>query len=332
MNLRLIIVAALGVGFAAYLIFYLGFGAVMSAALSVGWGGFAILTAAGFALLVLLGTAWHVLVQGASPAGFATFVWGRMVRDSAAEVLPFSQLGGIIIGARAVILKGIAPPLAFGSTIVDVTTEMMAQIAYVVLGISLLVMRAPKTGVSQSLTGALVIGVAVVAVAGGLFIVVQKKGLKITEKLASYWLPEKLAHATAVAASVDAIYRAPGRIGLSFAIHFSGWIASACITWLTFEMIGAHIDLGAVMAIDSLVYAARSAAVIVPNALGVQEAAFAVLSPLFGAGAELGLAVSLLKRARDIAIGVPVLILWQAMEGRSALAAQSADANPLKPE
>jgi len=45
-----------------------------------------------------------------------------------------------------------------------------------------------------------------------------------------------------------------------------------------------------------------------------------VLTPLFGAGAELGLAVSLLKRARDIVLGVPVLLVWQAIEGRRALA------------
>jgi hypothetical protein len=30
--------------------------------------------------------------------------------------------------------------------------------------------------------------------------------------------------------------------------------------------------------------------------------------------------VSLLRRARDIVIGVPVLLAWQAMEGRRALA------------
>jgi hypothetical protein len=33
-----------------------------------------------------------------------------------------------------------------------------------------------------------------------------------------------------------------------------------------------------------------------------------------------GLAVSLLKRARDIAVGVPILLMWQAAEGRRALA------------
>ena len=320
MNPRLVIVALLGVGLAAYLIFYVGFGAVISAALTVGWSGFAILVALGLALLVLLGAAWHVLVQGMTLSRFSTFLWGRMVRDSAAEVLPFSQVGGFVIGARAVLLRGIAAPVAFASTIVDVTTEMMAQIAYVALGIVLLALRAPQTAYTASLTGVLVMGVVAAAIAGGLFIAVQRSGVRITEKLASHWLPETLAHAAAVAASVDAIYRAPARIGASFAIHLCGWFAGAGLTWLTFKMIGTHLDLAAVVAIDSLVYAARSAAFVVPNALGVQEAAYAVLSSLFGVGPELGLAVSLLKRARDIAIGAPVLLLWQAMEGSHAVA------------
>ncbi len=319
MNLRLVIIALLGVGLAAYLIFYVGFGAVMAAALTVGWGGFLLLVALGLAILVLLGAAWHVLAPGVTPSRFATFLWGRMVRDSAAEVLPFSAVGGFVIGARAVILKGVAAPLAFASTIVDVSTEMMAQIAYVAFGIVMLALRAPQSAYTASLTGTLVIGVIAAAIAGGLFIVVQRKGLKITERLASRWLPETLAHATAVAASIEAIYRAPARIGLSFAIHLLGWFASAGIAWTTFALMGAHVDFLAVVAIDSLVYAARSAAFVVPNAFGVQEAAYAVLSPLFGVGPELGLAVSLLKRARDIAIGAPTLLIWQAMEGHQAL-------------
>lgn len=329
MSPRLVIIALLGVGLAAYLIFYVGFGAVLSAALAVGWGGFALLVALGLALLGVLGAAWHALVQGATLTRFATFLWGRMVRDSAAEVLPFSQVGGFVIGARAVILRGVAAPVAFASTIVDVSTEMMAQIAYVALGIVLLVLRAPQNAYTASLTGVLVIGVIAAAIAGSLFIVVQRRGLKITEKLATRWLPETLAHATAVAAAIDAMYRAPLRVGACFAIHLAAWIASAGITWITFEMMGAHVDFAAVVAIDSLVYAARSAAFVVPNALGVQEAAYAGLSSLLGIAPELGLAVSLLKRARDVAIGTPVLLLWQAMEGHQALAP---DRNLLKTE
>src|SRR5262249_13432524 len=71
--------------------------------------------------------------------------------------------------------------------------------------------------------------------------------------------------------------------------------------------------------IESLVYAIRSAAVFIPNALGVQEGAYVLLGPLFGVATDTALAISVLKRARDIAIGVPVLLIWQAAEGRRAV-------------
>ena len=70
MNLKLVIVTLLGVGLAAYLIFYVGFGAVMSAVLTVGWGGFALLVALALAVLGLVGAAWHVLVEGLAPPRF----------------------------------------------------------------------------------------------------------------------------------------------------------------------------------------------------------------------------------------------------------------------
>ena len=52
----------------------------------------------------------------------------------------------------------------------------------------------------------------------------------------------------------------------------------------------------------------------IPNAIGVQEAVYVLLGASFGLTPELALAVSLLKRARDLAIGLPTLGLWQAVE------------------
>src|SRR5207302_4558489 len=161
------------------------------------------------------------------------------------------------------------------------------------------------------------------AIGGGLFLVLQRCGHWITERIATRLLPSAAAPTAAVGAALDVIYGRPARVGLSLALHFAGWIASAVGTWIAFRLIGVRVDLTAVMAIESLVYATRSAAVLIPNALGVQEAAYAVLAPLFGVGAEFGLAVSVLKRARDIAIGVPILLIWQAVEGRRALAGKS---------
>ncbi len=90
--------------------------------------------------------------------------------------------------------------------------------------------------------------------------------------------------------------------------------------WLAIRLLGGHIDLAGAIAIEAVLCALRSAAVFVPGALGVQEAGYALLLPLFGLSAEMGLAVSLLKRAREIVIGVPVLLMWQGLEGRRALA------------
>jgi putative membrane protein len=320
MRLRLLLVALVGVGLAAYLIFNVGFAAVFSAALRVGWGGFALTCLYVLALYALLGLAWWVLVSSSSWRRIWVFVWGRIVRDSAAEVLPFSQVGGFAIGARAAILRGVAAPIAFASTIVDATTEMMAQVAYVALGLILISDRAPRTPFTASLINALLAGLALGFIAGVIFIFLQNKGVWITDKLASRFLPKTISHAAALAESLRAIYRAPLRVALSITIHFAGWIGSAIATWIAFRLIGAKVDLLSMIALDSLVFAIRSAAFFVPNALGVQEGAYALLAPLLGLGPELGLAVSLLRRARDIAIGIPTLFVWQAMEGSHAFA------------
>jgi putative membrane protein len=320
MKLRLLIIAALGVALALYLVFFIGVGAVISAAVAVGWGGFAILCAYGLALFFVLGLAWYLLLPDLGAEKLWVFVRARMVRDAATEVLPFAQLGGIVLGARAAILQGIAPALAFASTIVDVTTELLAQIAFVALGLVILTVQAPHSALAGSLTAALAVGLGVAAIGCGLFFALQRYGLWMTGTLAARLLRGAGAATAAVAANFDAIYRSPARVGLSAAVHLAGWIASAVGTWIAFRLIGTRIELNAVLAIESLVCAARSAAVFVPNALGVQEAAYAVLAPLFGVGAEFGLAVSLLKRARDIALGVPILLIWQAAEGQRALA------------
>ena len=327
-KLRITFIALAGVAFAAYLIWYVGFGAVFSAALTLGWTGFAILCGYALALFLVLGTAWHVLVSDSPLAGLAIFVWARMVRDSAAETLPFSQLGGFVIGARAAILQGVSPPIAVATMVADITTELMAQITFVALGIVLLTLRAPAASATP-LAGALEIGLVIAVIAGALFFAVQRYGHRFLKIFAARFLPRAFGQAAAVAAALETVYRAPARILLSFLLHLTAWVASAIGTWIAFRLIGANVDLAAVVAIESVVYAIRSAAFAIPNALGVQEAAYALLAPMLVVGPELGLAISLIKRARDVAIGIPTLLVWQTLEGSRALMAGQPDQNPL---
>ena len=67
------------------------------------------------------------------------------------------------------------------------------------------------------------------------------------------------------------------------------------------------------IALEALLCTLRSIAAPVPAAIGVQEWGYAMLAPLFGLPAEMGVAVSLLKRAREIVLGVPALLYWQSV-------------------
>ncbi len=313
MKLGVILAGLAGLAVALYFIVHTGFASVVGAVASVGWSGFAILCAYALAAFVVLGAAWFVLMPSAP---FWDFVWGRIVRDAAGEVLPFSQLGGILIGVRALILRGITAPSAFASAIVDVTTEMMAQIVFILTGVALFVMHS-----GSKLPEATITGIVFVLAGSIAFIVLQRRGLMIAGRLAERFIPTVARQTRAFHAAVEAHLRQhPPRLTASSAIHLAGWVASAIGTWLAIRLMGGNINIGSAIAIESILCALRSAAVVVPGALGVQEAGYALLLPLFGLPAEMGLAVSLLKRAREIVIGVPVLLMWQGMEGRRALA------------
>jgi putative membrane protein len=231
-----------------------------------------------------------------------------MVRDSAAETLPFSQIGGFVVGVRAAILDGFAPAAAAASMIADITTEMVAQLVYVSLGIALLG-ATMKNAAGLPSTGWLMTGISLAALAAASFCALQRYGSGMVRFFTARFLPQALEHTDGVTSELRAIYRAPERIAASFLFHLVGWITSGASTWIAFRLLGAHTLLSSVIAIDSLVYAIRSVAFAVPNALGIQEAAYAMFAPVLGVGPEIAIAISLLKRGRDVAIGIPVLLL-----------------------
>ena len=71
-----------------------------------------------------------------------------------------------------------------------------------------------------------------------------------------------------------------------------------------------------VLALEAVLDAVVAVAFVVPGALGVQEAGYVGLGGLLGIPPDLALSVSLLRRAREIIWGVPILGLWQWQEFR----------------
>jgi glycosyltransferase 2 family protein len=304
--------AVVGLAVMTALVAYIGLGAVIRPLVAVGWTGFAAICAIHLVLLAVMGIAWSVLMPGTR---HWVAIWGRLIRDSGSELLPLSQVGGYVLGACAVSLTGVAGTTATASTIVDVTLELFGQLAYTALGLFCLIHLEPDAamGVPVAL-GLIAAGVLAVG-----FLIVQRHGFDLLDRFARMlgrgWADKTASGAAALHAVLTDIYRGRARVFSSFVLHLACWIASTLEAWVVLRFAGASLGFATVLVIESLLYAARSVAFAVPNAVGVQEGAYILLGASFGLTPEMALALSLLKRARDLIIGLPALAGWQLLEG-----------------
>jgi putative membrane protein len=313
MKLLSVLLIAAGIAVMAALVLHFGAGSVAAALIAVGFAGFASVTTIHVALIAVMGIAWGVLIPRARPW---VAVWGRFVRDAGSEVLPLSQVGGYVLGTRAIALAGVSATEGAASTIVDVTLEFVSQLGYIAVGLVCLLHLHAQGGVSPLIVVLGLVGASCLA-AG--FIVMQRRGMRYVDRIARIlgqgWADKTAAGAATLHQGLEAIYRRRSRIWLSFLIHFGCWLVSASEVWVALWFAGQPLPFGDAMVIESLVYAIRSTAFVVPNSVGVQEGAYILLGGAFGLSPEMALALSFVKRARDLAIGLPVIALWQAIEG-----------------
>ena len=104
MRLISILAAITGLGLIGVLVAYFGADAVARSLLAVGWVGFGTICLIHLALIAIMGIAWWVLMPATSPW---TSIWGRLVRDTGSELLPLSQVGGYVLGTRALAIAGV---------------------------------------------------------------------------------------------------------------------------------------------------------------------------------------------------------------------------------
>jgi putative membrane protein len=302
-----------GVIAAVYLVWSIGFDAVAASIARAGFGGLALLCLYALVVFVSLAFAWFFLLppQYRRPPG--DLYLARLVRDSIAEISPFSPVGGMVAAARLMILKGMNPAYAAASVAADATTEAMAQVVFLAFGLGLGITQFRHMDGSGPLTQAM-LAVLLLAVPGiALLIFLQKKGAGFAERIAARFFPQAR-EGVSFRAAIEELYDSRSRLAASSAFHLIAWIGAGGGTYIAFRLVGGHINLLNAIALEALLCTLRSIAAPVPAAIGVQEWGYAMLAPLFGLPAEMGVAVSLLKRAREIVLGVPALIYWQGRE------------------
>ena len=327
-TLALLLATLAGLGLAVGAVGWVGFAPVLGVVARIGVPGFAALVGYSALPLALLGGAWWACApppeSGSPRPGLLRFTWARTVREGATDVLPFAQFGGLLVGARVLTAAGVAAATVWAAMVADLSTELAAQLVFTLYGVGALALRLAHAGAAPDLWPPVAAGVAVSIAILAAFLALQRPMLRLAGGLAERVLPGAAKATAGVADGLAAIYARRPAIAAALALNLAAWIASAAGAWLALRFMHAGIGLANVLTIEALIFTLRSAAFMIPGALGLQEAAYALIGPLFGLDPATALALSLIKRARDLAIGVPALLLWQAGEGRRLLRATPA--------
>ena len=315
-QIRLALSLLLGLAILAVVLAQFDLSAVLASMARVGLGGFALIVAAGLLAEVLLAIGIYPFLPNMLP--LSVVAASRQLRDSSSDVLPITQLGGVVLAARALVLAGMDAPLASAAVIADLTTETFAQGLYVLTGVLASLSLLYKSTALSPYVGAMLGGALFLSAGAMGFAVAQIFGSRMVEGISARLFGAKLTQTRDFHTAIRRIYADRARVALSMLLQFIGWIGSGLWLWVVLMTIGFDHVFWTAIAIQALVEGLRSALVFVPASLGVQEAGYAALAPVFGLPPEIGLAVSLIRRARDIVVAVPVLLVWQLVETRRA--------------
>jgi putative membrane protein len=308
----------LGVAIVAWLLAHADLAAVFAVIGHVGWGFIAILLARA-ATVVVDCAAWQALIPPGERLRFVSMLPLRWIGESINTTLPAGQVGGDVIRARLLQQRVPEPARGAASVAVDFCLSLFAQILFTLLGFVLLAASGDSAGwwavaVSAAAVPLFAIGSWELLVRRRLLAAAEGWAARLGQRRLAVWL-QSLGAALALLAE--------GRLALalSLSLHITSFFMHAAEVWLTLYLMGAAVGAGSAILLESLGLAARSAAFIIPSGWGAQEAALVALAAVAGLSTDTALALGLIKRAREFAVGLPGLAAWGLAErgGRSAI-------------
>jgi putative membrane protein len=305
-----------------------GLPAVMATLSLAGWG---LLLVALFHLvpLVLDAVAIRVLFRrGEARGSMRDALLTRWAGESANSLMPAGQIGGPLLMVRHLNQRGLPLQDAAAAITVSTTLQTFAQITFALLGVVLLGAQATHISHNALRTSSLIAS-GVLAVQVGGFYLLQRRGLFSRLMRAAKRFSGKrdwsqlVSQAQAIDSAVQITYTRAGPVAASFSLSLVGWLVGTGEVYIILMLLGHPVGWSAALLLESLGQAIRGAAFAIPGALGVQEGGYLLLAPLVGLAPDVGLALSLAKRAREILLGLPGLLYLHFSERAGAAAARA---------
>lgn len=285
-------------------------GQVWNALRHAGWG-MAVVVLLHLPQTALTSAAWGGLLPARIRPGLQRLYLMRWIKESVNALLPGGQVAGDVIRARLLARQGVPLRTAAASCAVDVSLGAFSLFAYLALGTLVLLSGAYSqagarlAGPALAVGGAMAVALAL-ALRFGLMTLVERLGLRLSRQPA--WAG--LGQLSGLHDTVLGMFRDRRRLAACALAHFLAWGLGTLETYAAMTALGLQPTLVDALIVDSLGQGARAAGFAIPGALGVQEGGYVLVCSLFGIPAEQAVALSLIKRARELILGAPGLALW----------------------
>jgi putative membrane protein len=271
--------------------------------------------------LLLDAAAIRVLFVAGRAAPMREAILARWVGESANSLMPAGQIGGPVLMARQLSLRGMSMPDAVATITVSTTLQTFGQIGFALYGVSLLGAHATHVSEGTLRTSSLIASGFLALQIGG-FYLLQRRGFfsKLLRAAVRFvgkrdW-SDWMGQARAIDEAVQVTYRRSAAVAASFGLSLIGWFAGTVEVYWILQLLGSPVSWSDALLLESVWQAIRGAAFAIPGALGVQEGGYLLLASLVSLHPETGLALSLAKRARELMLGLPGL-LYLHLSGRA---------------
>ena len=304
-----------GLGIFIALLIREGADRVGSAISHAGWG---LLSVTVYHLLQTLSDAagWSVLIPKKHRVPLIKSFFLNWIGESINNLLPTGRVGGDIVITRIAGWWGTPLNIATAVMIVDVTIGIVTKVIYIVAAGILLVTVTGRSDLARPTVAAAITGT--LAAAG--FYAVQRLGIfRWITTLASHVVrsPDRnslVQTGETLDQTIAFVYARRSGVAGCYFFWILSWVFASGEIWLSLSALGFQSSFIAAMILESAALAIRGAAFLVPGAVGVQEGTYIVVGNLLGIPGEIALALSLVRRIRELALGIPALVWWQFME------------------
>jgi putative membrane protein len=318
-HLAIQIVAALGgLGLLGLLVWDIGIGELIKYLRQIGWSA-PLLLVPYLAVALCDAKGWDCAIPSTVPIGKIP-LWrlslARLAGEAINNLTPTANLGGEPIKVYLLRAHGLTTNAGLASVVVAKTALTVSQIVFILLGFPFLLYRLGWVRQGWWALGPLL------AVAYGFAILLirwQRRGLMgMTVRTLRRLLPRwrRLAQWEERARHIDShllrFYDGNTRGFIASTVyHFIGWLLGAVEVQFFFYLMGVSVAPIDALIIETMVQPLTVAALVIPGALGVQEAGGVFLCRLLGLDEGAGLTFMALKRAREAIynlIGLAVLV------------------------